>query len=33
MVERRKKESALIKQMKAQGATREEIQLAVWEME
>lgn len=33
MVERRKKESELIKQMKARGATREEIQLAVWEME
>ena len=33
MIERRKKESELIKKMKAQGATREEIQLAVWEME
>lgn len=33
MVERRKKESELIRQMKARGATREEIQLAVWEME
>lgn len=33
MVERRKKESALIKEMKSQGATREEIQLAVWDME
>jgi hypothetical protein len=33
MIERRKKESNLIQKMKAQGATREEIQLAVWEME
>lgn len=32
-VERRKKESALIKQMKANGASKEEIQLAILEME
>jgi len=33
IVERRKKESDLIQNMKAQGATREEIQLAIWDME
>ena len=33
IVDRRKKESDLIQQMKSQGATREEIQLAVWRME
>ncbi|MEQ8706029.1 MAG: hypothetical protein RIC19_19015 [Phaeodactylibacter sp.] len=33
ITERRKQESGLIQQMKAQGATREEIQLAIWEME
>jgi hypothetical protein len=33
IVDRRKKESDLIQKMKAQGATREEIQLAIWDME
>lgn len=32
-LERRKKESELIRQMKANGATKEEIQLAILEME
>ncbi len=33
LVERRKKESALAEKLKQEGATREEIQLAMWELE
>lgn len=33
IIDRRKKKSDLIQKMKAQGATREEIQLAIWDME
>lgn len=33
IVERRKRASDLIREMKSQGATREAIQLAVWDME
>ncbi len=32
-VERRKRESALIQRMKEEGAGREEIQYAIWDME
>lgn len=33
VVERRKQESALIQRLKAEGATKEDIQYAIWEME
>lgn len=33
LTERRKKESALVKELKQEGATREEIRMAVWKLE
>lgn len=33
MTDRRKRESALIEKMKTQGASKEEIQIAIWELE
>jgi len=33
MLERRKRESKLIQDMKMEGASREEMQLAIWELE
>lgn len=33
LAERRKKESALIQELKQEGASREEIQLAIWQLE
>lgn len=33
LLERRKKESALIERMKADGASKEEIQYALWDMD
>ncbi|MCO6475850.1 MAG: hypothetical protein J5I94_04475 [Phaeodactylibacter sp.] len=33
LIERRKQESALAEKLKREGATREEIQLAIWELE
>jgi len=33
LAERRKKESALIQELKQEGATKEEIRLAIWQLE
>jgi hypothetical protein len=33
LIDRRKRESALIEKLKAQGASQEEMQIAIWELE